>query len=435
LALDEGIDDEILPPSVADRLAFHVDLNDIRMAETGPISLQQCLISDVQTPGDIPNSLTEIAAKFGITSARAILFALRAARAHAVLHGRDTVDENDVTAAAGLVLAPRVLAVPEHAPQDDLPPPPDNELDSSDAEDPNGGQDDLNIPAEILLDAVKAALPADLLGHLATRNKKLATGGGSGTGDRQKGNRRGRPLAPRQGRFDGRSRLDLVATLRAAAPWQTIRKSSAKIARPIHIRSSDLKFKRFEDRSDRLLIFTVDASGSAAIARLAEAKGAVELLLAEAYARRDHVSLVAFRGDGAELLLPPTRSLVQTKRRLAAMVGGGGTPLAAGMKTAIDVARSAKGKGLTPTVALLTDGRANIALDGTANRAQAAQDAQRMARQAQSESIQGLVIDVSKRPEKALQSLADHLSAPYIPLPRADAKRLSQAVSASLDAL
>ncbi len=435
VALDEGVDDEILPPGITDRLAFHLDLEGLRLAETATIPLQQGHILDICTPDDIAQTITSIATQFGITSARAILFTLRAARAHAALHQRDTVDDADVMAAAGLVLAPRATQVPTVEEDDpvDTPPPPD--ATEPDGDQGKGNQDDLTIPEDILLEAVKAALPADLLAQVAARNHRVANGGGSGSGDRQKGNRRGRPLAPRQGRFDGRARLDLVATLRAAAPWQMVRKRTAKTQRPIHIRSTDLRFKRFEDQSDRLLIFTVDASGSAAIARLAEAKGAVELLLAEAYARRDHVSLVAFRGNGAELLLPPTRSLVQTKRRLASLAGGGGTPLAAGLKTAMDVARSAKGKGLTPTVALLTDGRANIALDGTANRAQAAADAQRMAQQAQSESIQGLVIDVSKRPEKALQSLASHLAAPYIPLPRADAKRLSQAVSASLDAM
>ena len=89
--------------------------------------------------------------------------------------------------------------------------------------------------------------------------------------------------------------------------------------------AGDIRLRRYEERSDRLLIFTVDASGSAALARLAEAKGAIEILLAEAYARRDHVCLIAFRGTEAELLLPPTRSLVQTKRRLAGLPGGGGT--------------------------------------------------------------------------------------------------------------
>ncbi len=110
-----------------------------------------------------------------------------------------------------------------------------------------------------------------------------------------------------------------MATLRAAAPWQTIRRRATGRDGVLELRPDDIRLKQAQERSDRLLIFTVDASGSAALARLAEAKGAVELLLAQAYARRDHVALVAFRGAGAEVLLPPTRSLVHTKRRLAAL--------------------------------------------------------------------------------------------------------------------
>jgi magnesium chelatase subunit D len=222
-----------------------------------------------------------------------------------------------------------------------------------------------------------------------------------------------------------------VGTLRAAAPWQTIRRVATD--RPgLHVRAGDIQTKRFEERSDRLLVFAVDASGSAAISRLAEAKGAIEILLSQAYARRDHVSLVAFRGTGAELLLPPTRSLVQTKRRLAALPGGGGTPLAGGIAMAFEQAQRAAKKGLTPTIALLTDGRANIALDGSANRAQAATDAQSVARAVRSQGISVIVIDTGNRPEPALGALAETLDGTYLPLPRADAQKLSQSVTAVL---
>ncbi len=180
------------------------------------------------------------------------------------------------------------------------------------------------------------------------------------------------------------------------------------------------------------MIFTVDASGSAALSRLAEAKGAVELLLAQAYARRDHVALVAFRGIEAELLLPPTRSLVQTKRRLAALPGGGGTPLAAGMVAAFEQATQATRRGLTPTIAILTDGRANIALDGKADRKQAAADAQHIARVLRAHATDAIVIDTGNRPEPALRNLAQTLDAAYLPLPRADAERLSKSVATAL---
>jgi magnesium chelatase subunit D len=228
--------------------------------------------------------------------------------------------------------------------------------------------------------------------------------------------------------------VDLISTLRAAAPWQPLRRRQAATDQRLHVRQGDIRTKRYQEQSDRLLIFVVDASGSAAMTRLAEAKGAVELLLGEAYARRDHVALVAFRGEGAEVLLPPTRSLVQTKRRLAALPGGGGTPLAAGLSAAVELARTAQGRGMTPTLALITDGRANIALDGRADRQQAGADAMRLARAVRGQAIPGLVIDMSPRPQRQLEALAAEMGAPYLPMPRADAGRLSTAVSATLDA-
>jgi magnesium chelatase subunit D len=197
---------------------------------------------------------------------------------------------------------------------------------------------------------------------------------------------------------------------------------------------SDIRVRQFEETSDRAIIFVVDASGSAALARLAEAKGAVELLLAEAYARRDHVALIAFRGEGSEVLLPPTRSLVQTKRRLSALPGGGGTPLAAGLKAAFELAGLAQSKGMTPSVALLTDGRANVDLSGTANRTQAAEDATMMARAIRAKAMPGLVIDTGLRPTRGLDGLAREMGVPYLPLPRADAKSLSAAVDSALTA-
>jgi len=195
----------------------------------------------------------------------------------------------------------------------------------------------------------------------------------------------------------------------------------------------DLRIRRFEEHTDRVLIFAVDASGSQAVARLAEAKGAVELLLAQAYARRDHVALVTFRGSAAELALPPTRSLVQAKKRLAGLPGGGGTPLALGLKCAFEAAQQARARGMTPALALLTDGRANIGLDGSPGRAQAGEDAQRMARLLAASGTRAVVIDTALRPQPALRTLAAALGGDSIALPRAGAAQLASALSATLE--
>lgn len=382
------------------------------------------------TAADI-ETLTHLAAVFGIDSLRAPWLALRVARAHAALHGRDAVAEADLEAAAALTYPQRATRVPQEPDAEQEPPaPPQDAPDDASA----GDSQSLSLPdGDLLVEAVRALLPPDLLAGLVPAGTSRSMSG-AGAGQKRKGNRRGRPLPSRPGRLDGRARIDLVATLRAAAPWQPVRRWSVPHKTGLHIRPSDIRLKRYQDHSDRLLIFAVDASGSAAVARLGEAKGAVELLLGQAYAARDHVALIAFRGDGAELLLPPTRSLVQTKRRLASLPGGGGTPLAAGLQQAALLAVQSRAKGLTPTVVLLTDGRANIALDGTADRTAAQTDAENMAEVLRADGIAGLVIDMSNRPQAPLKALSARLGAPYIALPRANAERLTGAVSAALSA-
>jgi magnesium chelatase subunit D len=340
--------------------------------------------------------------------------------------------------AVELVLAPRATQIPEtsqDSADEDEPEPeqPDEQPEPEDQPEDRDEEDQVDLPpAEMLLEAAKAMLPPDLLARLQAGRAVRASQSASGSGAAKKGNHRGRPLPSRAGRPGGEARVDLVATLRAAAPWQPMRRRLADQHDRLHIRMSDIRLRQFEETSDRAIIFVVDASGSSALARLGEAKGAIELLLGEAYARRDHVALVAFRGDTAEILLPPTRSLVQTKRRLAQLPGGGGTPLAAGLKAALELALLAQGKGMTPSVALLTDGRANVDLSGAANRTQAAEDATAMARAIRVRGWPGLVIDTGLRPTRGLDALAREMGAPYLPLPRADAKTLSAAVDASL---
>lgn len=436
IALDEGADtDECAPPALTERLALFLDLDGIAHAETRAISLDQARLAaarerlpSVSLPGHAPAQAVKAAMAFGIDTLRAPLMLLAAARASAAFRGALVVQDADMSLAAGLVLSHRATVIPEPAP-DDTPPPPEPEANAGEAQ----TQTPSDIPQDIVLDAVRAALPPDLLARIAAGRAARGAKGATGTGAVRKGNHRGRPLPPRAGAPDGQARIDAVATLRAAAPWQAVRRALAPDRPGLQIRPADFRLRRFAESSDRVLVFTVDASGSAALARLAEAKGAVELLLAAAYARRDHVALVAFRGTGAEILLPPTRSLVQTKRRLAGLPGGGGTPLAAGLRAAMDLARLARARGMTPTVALLTDGRANVALDGRGDRATATEEARRMARILAAQGTPAVVIDTATRPQPDLRALAVTMAATYLPLPRADSRRMAAALSGALD--
>ena len=432
VALDEGAGTETsLAAALAERLALHLDLDDLPQGdfpeiEDADLSAARALLPGVKADPSILAALTGLAAQLGIGSLRAPWLALRAARAAAARSGRAEVTEADLLAACALVIGPRAVTLPPAETRE--PPPPPAETDRAEDGSPSDPSPDGPVH-DVLLEAVKAVLPKDVLERLATGSVAAARGGSGGA--RRRGNRRGRPLAARAGRLDGAARIDLVATLRAAAPWQPLRRGLAT-GGLLRITRDDIRVRRFEEHSDRLLILLVDASGSAAAARLAEAKGACELLLAEAYVRRDHVALIAFRGTRAELLLPPTRSLVQAKRRLSALPGGGSTPLAAGLRAALDVAEAAGARGMAPALAVLTDGRANVGLDGVADRGTAEVDALRMGRALGARRVPSLVIDMGQRPQQQLVELAAAMGTRYEALPRADAKRLSASVAAAL---
>jgi magnesium chelatase subunit D len=201
--------------------------------------------------------------------------------------------------------------------------------------------------------------------------------------------------------------------------------------RRLEVRGDDFHVTRFKQRTGTTTIFVVDASGSSALHRLAEVKGAVELLLADCYVRRDSVALLSFRGRGAELLLPPTRSLVRAKRSLAGLPGGGGTPLAAGIDAAASLADAVRRRGQTPVVVLFTDGRANIAADGTGGRAQAEAEARVAAKSMRVAGFTVLLVDTSPRPQEAARQLAAEMGASYLPLPHAGSAAITGAVLAS----
>jgi magnesium chelatase subunit D len=241
--------------------------------------------------------------------------------------------------------------------------------------------------------------------------------------------RRGRPAGVRAGQPGAGTRLNIVATLRTAAPWQRIRRQQARPGAPlVQVETGDFRVTWFRQRTETVTVFALDASGSSALHRLAEAKGAIELLLADCYVRRDQVAVLAFRGRGAELLLAPTRSLPRVKRSLASLPGGGGTPLASGLEAAARLVLQVRQRGQTPTVVLLTDGHANVALDGTGGRERAAADALLMARKLRALGARTLLIDTAPRPQALAQQIAATLVARYLPLPHADARAMAKAV-------
>jgi magnesium chelatase subunit D len=453
-----------------------------------PLSYKEAINHFITLEQDI-HDVCELAQAFAIDSLRAPWFAIRLASVFAVLRGSSQMEAQDLGRAARMVLTPRATHVPnpsqdeptqeqqqseaseasepteapENPPQEqadsakddlnDLPPTPEPPTqDESRPDSPDEPDDPDQSPEQETLDpqtvqaletsileAALATLPKGLLSQLAAGHFKSKNAGMGRAGDIQKGARRGRPLPPLKGHPSNGNRLHVLATLRHAAPRQKIRALSAppreatqasfeSATQRIQIRSEDFHIQRFAKRSESCIIFCIDASGSAALQRLAEAKGAVELLLKDSYARRDHICVIGFRDKEAQVHLPITRSLLRAKRELQALPGGGGTPLANALKLCAQTSQQARQHGMTPTLVILSDGRANVTLQGEGSRPLAKAQALTWAKQWRSLQLQSIWLDTSARPDPQAQEIAMAMDAHYVPLPHANSQRMANAV-------
>jgi len=481
VAYDESLPDEDgLADALIDRLSLRISLDAVHPATLGAaddggqitiappadLTTSRDMASredeapcvrpgDVAVANDHVSAICGLAMSLGIGSLRPPLQALAVARAHAALNGRHVLDESDLEAAARLALAWRAQCLPAPPdsqdtdaedtedteapePQDQSedqsedpppqPPPDDPTQDDNDRDSQTGSLEDR------LIETARACLPADLLAQIAAgqqRQRQPATAGTSGAVQKSllRGARKGVVRGdPRRG-----AQLSVFATLLAAAPRQTLRQADAGRNRnaQVQVRPDDFRVYVKQQKRQSLTIFAVDASGSSALHRLGEAKGAIELLLADCYVRRDQIALIAFRGAGAQVLLPPTSALARARRLLSVLPGGGGTPLASGLAAALELALASKRRGLTPSLVLLTDGRANVAKDGAHGRAKAQAEAEAEAGRFRQIGVTTLLLDTSPRPDARTAEFAKALDARYLPLPKADSQRIRKAVAAS----
>lgn len=463
IAFDESDNvDEAISARLLDRLAFELyldqfsiaDIKDSLEVDSADIDAAKQRLPSVKCSDEYIEVMIKAGLSLSVGSCRANQFALEAAKTLAALRGLNEVGQDEVLDASRLVYTPskRMHIHPEidQADQDseenqvDQHQDSENQLedlqnDAESADQPNQEQSSNDELEDLIVESIKASIPPQLLRqpkqNLLAGKSAAHISGKSGAS--QKNFCSGRPLTSRKGRPQDGRRLDILKSIRAAIPWQRLRGialsgDQQRVARTrIDFRTEDLHIKQYLRKRGTVTIFLVDASGSSATQRLAEAKGALEELLAQCYIRRDEVAMVSMRGAKAEIVLPPTRSLVRAKRNLATLPGGGGTPLAAGFRAVNEMAVSLERKGLTPIIVVMSDGKANVNLKGVGGRESAHGDALMAAKELRVKNHRLLFVDTSPKPEILAQELSSAMAAQYFPLPFANStssgKKISQA--------
>ena len=404
-------------------------------------------------------NLKEISATtlvLGVEGVRPMVFTGKVAKILAAFEGRIEPNEEDIVKAIRLVVLQKAKQFPsdnnDHKSEE-------NSLEKDEFEkshekgdvDPNPNKDNIkkneNTNEEVSdlknstekdknVEVAAANIPPSLLDEISKMGIKFSSQ------NKKTGGKKGLQInsVSGQGRYYGVSvpkgknfcKINFLETIKVSIPYQRIRSAEERSRKKLKILiyPNDLRVYKRKSREMTTTIFLVDASGSAAQNRLGEAKGAVELLLAQCYVRRDRVAVMIFRDKTSDLVLHPTRSLVKAKKTLAGLPGGGGTPLAKAFEESKLLIEKISNDNQSLTLVLLSDGGANVCRDGTVGRQKAHSEALEYASKLKSTRVKSIFIDTGVMSNEKAIAIASSMGAFYYALPRANSKKIIEKINA-----
>ena len=340
----------------ADQAGYAAVWSQEQQALREQLNAAQNLLPKVTLDDALLDLISHLCCEFEVASLRADIVIHKAARALAALAGRSQVTPNDVRGAAELALPHRRRRKPFEQPgldkerldelmQQALQPPNEPSAESNTDQDDEAPQADTDSTEPQVFAAAASSNTPRIVVDM--QSKHPAAGKRNAAIDAPRG--RLIRAVPDQ----NPSSLAIGATLRSAA---------LRDAGDFKVIKNDLHQQIRMGKSANLILFVVDASGSmAAQQRMEAVKGAVLTLLTDAYQQRDQVAVISFRGESAQLLLSPTRSVDLAEQNLRELPTGGRTPLPHALALALETLK--KSHDLPPLLVLLTDGKANVALD------------------------------------------------------------------------
>lgn len=378
-------------------------------------------LPSVEIPEEILLGIAELCGGLGVDGHRADLVIARAACAHAAIDGRTQATNDDVAIVAPLVLSHRMKRAPfedeDRAAQtlrealssafctdeDDSP-----EGDTTPGDNPADGAATISAATTEAALELPSLAPDPQYDVAMDRTKRAINGTRHQSISEDK---RGRYVRARAATSTTDVDLALDATIRAAAPYQSDRQGEMAV----NVTEQDLRTKVRKRKVGASVIFCVDASGSmGAESRMDAARAAIMDLLVDAYQRRDRVGLVSFRGDRADIILAPTASVELAQIKMKSLPTGGATPLATGLERSLEVIASERLRNpeIIQWLVLVTDGRANVGLNGGLG----SEDARVMASRLRLENVNAVLIDTGSGTSSGARELAKAAEAEYIRL-------------------